>query len=113
MLTDGETRSYDVGEVARGRSAPGRGVSLILVHFWKPGERVYRPTGRPEAAYFPHAESRRELDRLAAAAGGASFGEDELGAAAARARSDLGSGQDRFAGHQAAHDSARPVPGRG
>ena len=92
VLTDGETRSYDVGAVGRSLRA-GRGVSLILVHFWKPGERVYRPSGRPEAAYFPHQESRRELDRLAAAAGGASFGEDELAAAAARARSEFGSGK--------------------
>ena len=65
---------------------------MILVHFWSPGERVYRSSGRPEAAYLPHEESRRELDRLAAAAGGASFDEDELGAAAAAARSELGSG---------------------
>ena len=92
VLTDGETRSYDVGEVGRTLRA-GRGVSLILVHFWKPDERVYRQSGRPEAAYFPHEESRRELDRLAAAAEGASFGEDELGAAEARARSELGSGK--------------------
>ena len=62
------------------------------MHFWKPGERVYRQSGRPEAAYFPHEESGRELDRLAAAAGGASFDEEQLGAAAARARSELGSG---------------------
>jgi len=92
VLTDGETRSYDVGAVARELRA-GTGVSLILVHFWKSGERVYRQTGQPEAAYFPHEESRRELDRLAAAAGGASFGEGELDAAEARARSELGSGE--------------------
>ena len=92
VLTDGETRSYDVGAVGRALRA-GSGVSLILVHFWKPGERVYRPSGQPEAAYFPHEESRRELDRLAAAAEGARFGENELAAAAARARSDLGSGK--------------------
>ena len=97
VLTDGETRSYDVGEVGRTLRA-GRGVSLILVHFWKPGERVYRQSGRPEAAYFPHEESRRELDRLAAATEGASFGEDELGAVEARARSDLGSGQTAVQG---------------
>ena len=92
VLTDGETRSYDVGAVARALRA-GSGVSLILVHFWKPGERVYRQSGRPEAAYFPHEESRRELDRLAVASGGASFGEEEIDAAAARARSELGSGK--------------------
>ena len=92
VLTDGESRAYDVGAVGRALRA-GRGVSLILVHFWEPGERVYRSSGQPEAAYFPHEESRRELDRLAAAAGGASFGEDELGDAEARLRSDLGSGK--------------------
>ena len=91
VMTDGESRSYDVGEVGRALRA-GPGVSLILVHFWSPGERVYRSSGRPEAAYLPHEESRRELDRLAAAAGGASFDEDELGAAETRARDELGSG---------------------
>ncbi|MEP7334686.1 MAG: hypothetical protein ABI717_02800 [Actinomycetota bacterium] len=92
VLTDGESRSYDVGALGRALRA-GPGVSLILVHFWQPGERVYRPSGRPEAAYFPHEESRRELDRLAGATQGASFGEDELDAAEARARSELGSGK--------------------
>ena len=91
VMTDGESRSYDVGEVGRALRA-GPGVSLILVHFWSPGERVYRSSGRPEAAYLPHEESRRELDRLAAAADGASFDEDELGAAEARARNELGRG---------------------
>ncbi|HZB23520.1 MAG TPA: hypothetical protein VE444_06705 [Gaiellaceae bacterium] len=91
VMTDGESRSYDVGEVGRALRA-GPGVSLILVHFWSPGERVYRSSGRPEAAYLPHDESRRELDRLAAAADGASFDEDELGAAEARARNELGRG---------------------
>ncbi len=91
VMTDGESRSYDVGEVGRAlRARPG--VSLIVVHFWSPSERVYRSSGQPEAAYLPHEESRRELDRLAAAAGGASFDEDELAAAEARARSELGSG---------------------
>ena len=80
-----------MGEVGRALRA-GPGVSLILVHFWSPGERVYRSSGRPEAAYLPHEKSRRELDRLAAAADGASFDEDELGAAETRARDELGSG---------------------
>jgi hypothetical protein len=96
LLTDGESRSYDVGAVARTLRAGH--VSLILVHFWKAGERIYRPSGRPEAAYFPHEESRKELDRLASAAGGASFGEDELGAAEARARSALGTGKTEAQG---------------
>ena len=90
VLTDGESRSYELDALARTLRA-GR-VSLILVHVRKAGERVYRSGGRPEAAYLSREETRRELDRLAAAAGGASFGEDELGAAEARARSDLGSG---------------------
>ena len=96
VLTDGESRSFDVGAVARTLRS-GR-VSLILVHFWKSGERIYRLSGPPEAAYVPHEESRRELDRLAATAGGASFGEDELGAAEARTRSALGSGKTEAQG---------------
>ena len=91
VMTDGESRAYDVGEVGRALRA-GPGVSFILVHFWRSGERVYRSSGRPEAAYLPHGDSRRELDRLAAAAGGASFDEDDLAAATTRARSELGNG---------------------
>jgi len=93
VLTDGESRAYDVGSLAATLRDEGPGVSLILVHFWRPGERVYRRSGRPEAAYFPHEGSRRELDRLAAAADGASFDEEQLDAVEARARSELGSGQ--------------------
>jgi hypothetical protein len=92
VLTDGESRPYDVEGVARALRA-GRGISLILVHVWRPGERVHLPSGRLEAGYLPREESRRDLERLAAAAGGASFGEDDLGAAAARLRSELGSGK--------------------
>jgi hypothetical protein len=97
VLTDGESRAYDVAALARALRS-GRGISLILVHVWRPGERVYRPSGRPEAAYFPREESGRDLDRLALAAGGASFGEDELGAAEARVRSALGSGETEAQG---------------
>jgi hypothetical protein len=91
VLTDGESRPYSTAALGRAlRARPG--TSLILVHVWRPGERVYRVSGRPEVAYLPRAESRQELDGLARAAGGRSFGENELEAAIDGTRAALGGG---------------------
>jgi hypothetical protein len=91
VLTDGESVPYSTAALA-GALRSGPGVSLLLVHVWQAGERVYRESGRPEAAYLPREESRQDLERLAAVAGGRIFGEDELGAAEGGARAALGSG---------------------
>jgi hypothetical protein len=90
-LTDGESRPFSPSAVARQlRSGPG--VSLLLVHVSRRGERVYGPGGRPEAAYRPDRHSGDVLDSLAAASGGRAFGESEIGTAAHALKRAIGSG---------------------
>jgi hypothetical protein len=91
LLTDGESQPYEAAAVARALES-GPGVSLVSVHVWGAGERVFGPSGRPEAAYRADPRSGPELDRLAAATGGRAFDEDELDAAAGAARRALGEG---------------------
>jgi hypothetical protein len=90
VFTDGESRAYDPRQVAHDL-ASGPGIKLILIHVWAPGERVYDQT-RPELGYHEDPTSGQQLATLAAASGGAAFGEGSLQAAIARARLDLGSG---------------------
>jgi hypothetical protein len=59
------------------------------VRVGNPGERVYRPDGRPEA-YRPRQTTA--LEGLASATGGRVFGEASADAAAAAARTALGDG---------------------
>ncbi len=90
VLTDGESRPFDVRQVARALAA-GPGIHLVLVHVWAPGEAVY-DQGRLEQGYHEAPASGEALDSLAVATGGAAFGEQALGAAIRTAKADLGTG---------------------
>ena len=90
VLTDGESRPFDVQQVARALAA-GPGIHLLLVHVWAPGEAVY-DQGRLEQGYHEAPASGEALNSLAEAAGGAAFGEQALGAAIRTAKADLGTG---------------------
>ncbi len=86
VVTDGESVPFSAGGV--GAALRGaHGCRLVVVHVWAAGERVFRPNGTPEANYRPSADARSTIDRLAAAAGGTAFAEDELDAAARALRS--------------------------
>ena len=90
VLTDGESQPFSPRKVgAQLASAPR--IDTIFVQVWNPGERVYSD-GKPEAAYRPDPTSGTTVRALAAAAGGAAFGEGNLADVIARARSSLGSG---------------------
>lgn len=82
LVTDGESVPFSAVGVGR-RLRGTRGCRLVVVHVWREGERVFRPDGTPEANYRSAADARSNVDRLAAAAGGATFAEDELDAATA------------------------------
>lgn len=89
LLTDGESVPFDPSAIGRALS----GVGVVIVRFWNVDESVYGPTGRPENAYRPDRSAPAALDSLAAATGGdRAFGEHELGAAATRLRTVLGTG---------------------
>ncbi|HET6944357.1 MAG TPA: VWA domain-containing protein [Gaiellaceae bacterium] len=80
LLTDGESDPFDTGTIARELSAR-EGYRLLAIRFWHGDESIYDADGRPETAYRPDPAGRAILASLAAAAGGRSFEEDQLGAA--------------------------------
>ena len=89
VFTDGESSPFDVAETARAlANAPG--VTPVFVRVSSPGEGVFDADGQRETAYHPDATSGAALAELAQAAGGRTFGERDLGAAASaiRAHSD-------------------------
>ena len=89
-FTDGETRPFDPESVGAGLRR-GRGIRAYFVHVWDARERVYT-NGKPEADYQPDPTSGEQLDRLAAAVRGSSFGEGEVSAVAAAVRRAVGTG---------------------
>jgi hypothetical protein len=90
VFTDGESRTVDQQLVAK-QLATGPGVHVIFVHVSAPGETVY-DGGTPESGYHEDPSSGQTLTQLAAAIGGRSFGEGDLGQAAAAASRALGQG---------------------
>lgn len=101
VLTDAETRPFDIRRTAK---AFGTRYKLLVIRFWSRSERVYQPDGSAEA-YLPDPASHKDADRLVRATHGATFDETQLDAAAAAARSYLGSGPTRRVGNE-----PRPVP---
>ena len=90
LLTDGESTPVDSAEIARTLSA-ARGYELVTVRIWQARESVFGGNGLPEPEYRPDPAGREILAGLAAAAGGRSFEESQLGAASSYLR--------RIAGH--------------
>jgi hypothetical protein len=91
VLTDGESRPFDVRETARAL-ARRPAVTPIFIQVGSQRESVFGPDGRPETGYHPDPSSGEALAGLAQAAHGSSFREDDLGAAARAVRAALGSG---------------------
>jgi hypothetical protein len=91
VLTDGESRPFDVRQTARALAHAPR-VTPIFVHVSAPGEAVYDGNGKPETAYHPDPSSTASLAALAQASGGTVFGEGDLARAAKAARAALGRG---------------------
>ncbi len=91
LLPDGESNPVQSGDVA-GRLAASRGYRFVAVRFWQSTESVYGAEGKAEPAYRPDPSGRTTLHDLAAAVGGRSFEEREVGAAATYLRSLVGSG---------------------
>jgi hypothetical protein len=77
VVTDGETRAVLPG--------PG-GCTLIVIGVGGPGDRIFAPNGTVDPDYRPESSAASTLDRLARAAGGASYTETDLSSAAARLR---------------------------
>ncbi len=94
VLTDGESRPFDIRQTARALAhAPG--VTPIFVQIGSPDEAIFDPGGKPESAYHPDPSSGQTLADLAQAANGKTFRENRLGAAAHAVRAALGAGPTR------------------
>jgi hypothetical protein len=107
VLTDGESRPFDLGQVAR-QLGSGPGVTPIFVHVWGGDERVFGPGGQPETAYHPDPSSAASLASIAQATGGKVFGENQLGDAASAVRAALGRGPTRPEGLAASTTALGP-----
>jgi hypothetical protein len=106
VLTDGESQIFSTEKIGRELAAPPK-IDTILVQFWNPGEKVYS-NGQPEAAYRPDPSSGTTLRSLAAAAGGAAYGETKLGAVVEAARRDLASGRTESVGEERSETRLAP-----
>ncbi len=91
LFTDGESTPVQAGDLAA-RLAAARGYRFAAIRFWRSDESVYGAGGKREPGYRPDPGSATTLRDLAAALGGRSFEEGQLGAAAAYVRNIAGSG---------------------
>jgi len=90
VFSDSETTPFDPS-VLSDAFAEGN-VSLIVVRFGRPGERVYGADGAPEP-YAPDPGSAAANELVARATGGEAFHEDELDAVLGAARRAVGEGE--------------------
>jgi len=88
LFTDGETAPYFVGDLRQAlRQRPK--VSIVIVHVWRPGERIYHGR-KADPDYRPDPRSGRLVATLAAALGGRAFGEGRTAQVASAAKRLLG-----------------------
>ena len=112
VLTDGESRPFDVRQTARalGQSP---GVTPIFVHISSPGEAVYDSTGRIESAYHSDPSSGQTLASLAQAAGGSTFRREQPGCRGPGDRGRSRQRPDEPSGAHGEHAGTRPLRGIG
>jgi hypothetical protein len=94
VLTDGESRSFDVNQTVEAL----RGVTPVFIRIGSAGENVFDAEGKLEPAYHPDASSTDELAALVQALRTRTFSEGDLGAAARAVRASLGTGPTRREG---------------
>jgi hypothetical protein len=100
VVSDGETRPLSAEQLASTLAQPPK-ITPLFVQVWSPDEQVYLD-GVLDPGYQVDTQSPAVVRQLAAATGGAAFGETEVDGVVARAREVLGEGQT----------SARPIGSR-
>jgi hypothetical protein len=90
LFTDGETAPYLTSGLRRALQERPRS-SFVLIHVWRPGERIFTNRG-VDRGYAADPASTQALQRLASLIGGREFSEGQIGSAIAAARRLLGSG---------------------
>jgi len=89
ILSDAESRDFDVTQLRATLRAPG--LRVVLYRLGSTQERVFGREGLPEADYRPEATAQT-VKELVDATGAQAFGEGQLGPAEAAIRQDLGRG---------------------
>lgn len=87
VFTDGEAQPVSA---ALGHLAPLRRLSLLFVHVWARGERIFDHSGRADPNYRADPRSSGLLGAAAEATDGSVFGEHQLAAIEAQARRAVG-----------------------
>jgi hypothetical protein len=85
LVTDGQTRSYATGDVARSLAGP-RGCRLLAVRVGDGRDRVFDADGTAEAGFAPDPAAAANVRQLAEATGGRAFDASDVGAASAALR---------------------------
>jgi hypothetical protein len=88
IFTDAETNNIG-GEALKQAFAEDR-IKVILVRFWSPGERIYRPDGIVESRYVSDPGSATSAREFARVVGGQAFDEGQIDPAVAAAKTVLG-----------------------
>jgi hypothetical protein len=103
VLSDAETRPFDakrtLSDLRRSRTTP------VLVRFWQPDERIFRPGRAPENY---HSTQPDELDKLRSA-GWPAYPEGELAAVVHRIRETIGSGPEASVGYRRRETTIAPA----
>jgi hypothetical protein len=91
VFTDGESRPVRYSTLARAFDRPPS-IHVLLVHVWRPRERIVVPGGKFDAYYHADPGSGAFLRRLAASVGGTALEESMRGELVADARHALRGG---------------------
>jgi hypothetical protein len=103
VLSDAETRPFDAGGVLR--ELQSRGVTPVVVRFWRRNERIFRPDGSPESYHATQADELRTLR----AAGWQAYPEARFETVVRRLRRALGSGPVATVGYLPSETSIAPM----
>lgn len=105
-LTDGESRVFNPQRMRNSFLSSNTG--LLVVRFWRDGERIFRADGTAEPQYEADPASANAVETLASAVGGRAFDEDELDQVAAAVRTHVGEAEAKPVGKDDARTSLAP-----
>ena len=106
VLTDGESQPVSNARLG-GLFRRSPAIEVVFIQFWDEDEKVFS-RGVPEPQYIADASARPALDRLAASTQGAVYSEDQIDAAASKARELLASGPSVVQGEKAGQLALAP-----
>jgi hypothetical protein len=105
-LTDGESRVFNPQRLRNSFLTNNTG--LMVVRFWRDGERVFRADGAAAPDYQADPASASAVESVASAVGGRAFDESELDQVAAAIRSFVGEGEAKPVAKDDARTSLAP-----